>query len=202
MFNRSFYFKPASLVSANGLKTSVATAASAQSYSGAALNGSMVSSNVGACKLGEGSYSGLAGYPAVTASNSVGSYVNNSTVVFTGSYGGQTVTRTATITNTAGNGTFITDGPLDTVTQIDVQAQANTAGAFTFGWSGVAPTKPLGSGSRMRTWKVVCNVAGNLHCVAGGNADTVPLAAQQEYQASPSRIYADSTVEFTLYESL
>lgn len=195
-FKRSMQFAVASLASATAIKTSIASATTAQSYSGAALNGAMVTANVALPLLG--TFTGIAGYPSVTTTAQASAYTLNSTVVFTGLWRGVTTTRTATITSTGAAAAYIADGPLDSVTQIDVAAQAATNGAFTFGWSGIAPTCVSG---RWKTWTIVCTTAGNLVVTCGDTVDTVPLIAAQQYLASPQRIFASSTGAYTIYEA-
>lgn len=103
------------------IKTSIATSASPQTYSGAALNGS----------IGTGSIS-PARPPTVTTTGTLGSFVAGSEVVFTGlnSIG---MTITSTVTLGASLGTFTGDYDLSSVTSISADAQAGTAGAWTFG---------------------------------------------------------------------
>ncbi|HWA29129.1 MAG TPA: hypothetical protein VG734_25995 [Lacunisphaera sp.] len=186
-------FAVAALASANGIKTSIASATSIQTYSGGALNGAMLAPLLGG-------FQRLGSFPSVTTSAQASAYTLNSTVTFTGPWRGQTVTRTATITNTGNAATYVADGPLDGApTSITVAAQAATNGAFTFGWSGITPACTTG---RFREWSVVCTSAGNLHCECGSdNPDTVPLIAGQQYLASPTRIYPDSTGAYTIYEA-
>lgn len=103
------------------IKTSVASAATAQSYSGAALNGSIGAGAINPPRP-----------PTVTTSGTLASLVAGSQVVFTGLNGlGMVITSTATIG--AALGTFAGDYDLSSVTAIDVDAQAGTAAAFTFG---------------------------------------------------------------------
>lgn len=103
------------------IKTSIATSTSAQSYSGAALNGS----------IGGGAISPQRA-PTVTMGGTLSSFVAGSTVTFTGlnGIGGAAV---STVTLGAALGTYAGDYDLAEVTSIAVDAQAGTAGTFTFG---------------------------------------------------------------------
>lgn len=103
------------------IKTSIATSAAPQTYSGAALNGS----------IGTGSISPPRP-PTVTTSGTLGSLVAGSDVVFTGLNSiGMTITSTVTIG--AALGTFTGDYDLSSVTSVAATAQAGTAAAWTFG---------------------------------------------------------------------
>lgn len=122
-------FTTANIATANGIKTSIATAASAQNYTGAALNGSTKTPS-------PDGKSGWAQWPTATASSAAGSYVAGSKIVFSGTYKGQAVTRNATVVGADGNATFVADGPMDgACTGIAVEAQTNTSGSWTFGWA-------------------------------------------------------------------
>jgi hypothetical protein len=197
-------FTTAQTADADGIKTSVATATTAQNYSGAALNGALVTSNVAYPRFA--SKLGIASYPTVTSSSVVGAYTAASTIVFTGTYNGVAVTRTATLTQANGNETQFADGPMDSVTSIAVAAQADTDGAFTFGFSGLCPAgdgagTAAGTVGRIRQWWVSAASTGNVHVgYSDGSDDTVPLIAGQMLEAYPVRIYADTAVTVTVYE--
>lgn len=185
----------------NDFKTSIETATSIATYSGAALNGAAIATL--------GPSHGLGYYPAVTASSQASAYTNASTVVFTGYYQGQLVTRTATIGSANGGSTYIADGPMEGIpTQIVVAAQAATNGAFTFGWDGLAPpsiTKPT---SILHTDKItlkpfkriVAQATGNV--VVGysdGTSDTIAMALGLAIDSDVRRIYSSTAVKITLY---
>ncbi len=106
------------------------------------------------------------------------------------------MTRTATVSGTGGGATFIADGPLETCTQIDVAAQADTDGSWTFGWSGVGPWTD-GSGAdgpnRLRRWIVKATDTNNIHIAnAQGDQDTAPMQAGDHHIMYAARIYADT----------
>lgn len=186
LFSRGMTFTTAGeLADVDAIKTSIATAASVQTYT--TFNGT---STVGVTQPR------IVSWPSVTASSSAGSYVNGSTVSVTGTYGGESVTRTVTIVGTDGNATFIGDGPLDvgSVTSIVVAAQVNTSGAFQFGWSGVGPKKN-------KIWFLVAKEAGNIVNVnMEGDTDTTALAAFGEHYSPVVRVFATTTIDFTAYE--
>lgn len=128
-----------SVLDATAIKTSIATATTIQTYSGAALNGSDVTAGV--ATPAPSGLAHVAQYPIVVCSNTVGAFTLNSTVTFIGTYGGEAVSRVATITSTAGNGTYTADGPVDTVTSVIVAAQATTDGTITLGFNDIACPK-------------------------------------------------------------
>lgn len=191
----------AALLDADGFKTTIATEASIQTYTGGAINGAAAAA---------GPAHGFAYIPSATASSSADSYVAGSTIQFVGTYRGLAVTRTATVVGTDGNTTFLADGPLEgPVTSIIVGAQADTSGAWLFGWTDALPASRPGPTTRahnenvMRNWlKLVATSAANVH-VGYGNMgaveDTVPLVVGQELEAPVTRLYGDSTAGVTIY---
>jgi hypothetical protein len=184
------------LVDADGIKTSIATAATAQSYTTAALNGALVFSNTGEPRFA--GFLELASYPTVTASANGGSYVVGSAIEFVGTYAGQPVTRTALLTTANGGETVFANGPIDTVTTIRVAAQVNTGGAFTFGFSGVCPRKK--ADGHLRKWGLVGGGSGNLVVGYPLGGDTLVTTAGQQHPVAVSRIYATTAVPVTIYE--
>lgn len=109
----------------DSIKTSIATSTSAQSYSGAALNGVVG----GATFVQPRAFT-------VTITGLPGDFVNGSTVVVTGKdVLGRTMTKTLTLSNATVPATFSTDYAFTQITQIATDAQATTAGAFQFGLS-------------------------------------------------------------------
>lgn len=182
----------ADLADPNAIKTSIATAATAQSYSGAALNGASVTDDVAAPDHG------FAAYPTAALSNNAGSYVDGSEITWTGTYQGEAVTRTGTIEGTDGGITVTGDGPLDTCDGVDVEAQANTGGALEFGWVDVVTTTQAGEPSRKRQFAVIAGTAGNVHVEhADGSSDIAPLVAGAALGGPlpvfPRRVFAAST---------
>ena len=114
----------------DAIKTSIATVAGAASYSGAALNGV-----IGATAFDPPRCA------TATLSANAGSYTNGSTITFTGELDGAVVTDVLTISGTGGGVMLTGDAYFDKITQIDIQAQANTSGSFTFGlYSQAEPT--------------------------------------------------------------
>jgi len=181
------------LVDPDGHKTTVPTVAAAVSYTGAALNGADTPNDIGVAGHG------FAFYPTATLASQAGAYVNGSTITWTGTYRGEVVTRTGTIVGTDGNITVTANGLLDTVTQIDIGAQANTNGAFTFGWTGMY----LGStGVGRNQWHirriVVNGTAGNLVVDYLSHQDTLVSAVNQAHDMDPLGIVAAGTTATTL----
>lgn len=157
-----------SVLDATAIKTSIATSASAVTYTGNALNGSDVDAEYVA-KPAPSGLTNVAQYPIAVASNSAGSYVASSKITFTGTYGGRAVVRTATVVGTGGNATFIADGPMNTVTSITVAAQANTSGAWTFGWNDIACKQVGGADEPFRIIRPTST--GNLVVTCGSGDD-------------------------------
>lgn len=192
---RSFSFTNVSqYLSANGIKTSIATVAAAVTYSGAALNGGLVTA--GTATPAPNSHTGLAMVPSATASSSAGSYVAGSRIRFIGKWGtNPRAERVATVVGTDGNATFLADGPLETVVEIQVEAQANTSGAWTFGFNGIG-VKP---GHRIVA--VRGQGAGNLvlDYGPGYTTDTVVTAVGQLDEVTPMAIRGTSSAICTVF---
>lgn len=192
----AYTFTTANIADLDAIKTSIATAATAQTYSGAALNGASTTPY-------PDSKTGFAQWPAATASSHAGSYVNGSTVVFTGTYLGETVTRTATVSGTGGGATFIADGPIDgPVTSVVVDAQADTGGAWTFGFVDLCCRR---RNNRNEPWREVrCGgVAGDVGFVRpNGAADVLPCTVGEHHSVLILRLKTSTTTatSITLYE--
>jgi hypothetical protein len=181
----------ADLLDADGIKTTIATAATAQSYSGVAINGAYAAAGV--ATPAPNGHTGVAQWPLAAAASHASSYINGSKVVFTGTYGGEIVQRTATVVGTDGNVSFIADGPLETCTQIDVEAQHDTSGAWTFGFTDLAPRK------RPKTtvtpvFRTVYGINGSVSVVYGSYADLLPCAASGTcWTVEPTRVVQATT---------
>lgn len=107
----------------DSIKTSVATATTQQTYSGAALNG----------VIGSAAFVQPRAF-TVTISGPTSAFVNGSTITVTGkNVLGSTFTRTITISNAVSPATFSTDYAFKQITQVVVAGQADTTGAFQFG---------------------------------------------------------------------
>lgn len=106
---------------ADAIKTSIASSTSAQSYSGAALNGPTGATAFAPAQL-----------PTVTVTGVAGS----GTVELTG-IGADGLPRVSRVA-LSGTGTFTGDFQLGQLTQIDVPAQSGTAATLTFGLAGFA----------------------------------------------------------------
>lgn len=192
---RSFTFSNANqYLDTDGIKTSIATVAAAISYATAALNGAFVSGGV--ARPAPNSHEGLAMIPSATASSSSGSYVNGSRVRFVGKWGSNpNCVRTATVVGTDGGATFLADGPLETVLEILVDAQVNTAGAWTFGFSGISAKQ----GQRIVEFQGQGD--GNLLLDYGAphTIDTLPTAVGRSHRCSPLALLGTSTAICTVY---
>lgn len=184
------------MLDVDALKTALATVAAITTYTGAALNGVVPSTHLTAA-----GHSGICQYPSVTCSNAVGSYVLNSTVKFTATYGGEAVERTATITSTAGNGTYIADGPIDvdSCTKIVIAAQVDTSGSVSFGLTDLACKK---YNHHLQAFQGVrAATAGNVAVTyPGGYTDVLVLAAaESDYVLFERIVQATTTVAIRVY---
>ena len=192
----------AEIADPDAIKTSIATVAAAVSYTGVALNGA--DANPGPAtptpSHTDNVVTDVPQYPTATASSSAGSYVDGSEVVFTGTYGGAAKSRTATVVGTDGNATFVADGPLDTVSTVAVDAQADTNGAWTFGFTDIGAWR---GGSGQEPARLVrAHAAGVIKIGdADGHVDLTPFAESESQPIAPHRIYATGTTvtTFTLY---
>jgi hypothetical protein len=108
------------------IKTAAASSTSAQSYTGAALNGT-VGSNAFAPGL----------LPTVTVGGDPTGITPGSTVTFTG-LGADGSPRTSVVTLSAATGTYYGDWLLTQATQIDTSPQASGAATLAFGLDGFA----------------------------------------------------------------
>jgi hypothetical protein len=162
------------VLAASAIKTSIATSASGAIYAGAALNGATVTAGVST--PAPSGLVGVAQYPIAVAASNAGSYVVNSTVIFSGTRDGKTATSTATVTSADGNLTYVGNNPLDTCTGITVGAQANTSGAWTFGYTDVACPRRGGCDEPFRMLRPTST--GNVVIVDGsGRSVTVPVVS-------------------------
>lgn len=200
LYDRSLVFTAAQLKDDDGFVLSVATTLGAVTFTGAALDGALVDGS----DIGQPPRTGIAFWPSATADNSPGAFALTD-ITFVGTYNGAVVSRVAAFTTADGSETVIADGPLETLTSIVVPAQADTDGAFTFGYSGIGPV--LDANDLEKAWTVVSNAdAANADTAAvhvayaNSEANTVELAKGAQLLAKPVRIYADSTAPITVYE--
>lgn len=162
------------VLDADAIKTSVATVAAITTYSGAALNGAAVTAGV--ATPAPSGLVGVSQHPIAVASSNAGSYVVNSTVVFTGTRDGRPATSTATVTSADGALTYVGASPLDTVTSITIGAQVNTSGAWTFGFNDIVCPRRGGCDEPFRMLRPTST--GNVVIVDGsGRSVTVPVVS-------------------------
>jgi hypothetical protein len=169
--HRSVSLTRSTVLDADAIKTSVATSDAVASYSGTDLDGADVGADNIARPTPSG-HTGVAQYPIAASAAHTGSYVVASAITFTGTYGGVSAVRTATVGSADGNETLIADGPLDTVSQIDVAAQADALGAWTFGFDDVACKGPDSCVLPFRELAPTSTGAVKITC-GGGDVDTV-----------------------------
>jgi hypothetical protein len=200
LYGRSISFLAAELTDVDGYVDGLTTSTSAAALTVADFNGVL------APGAGPGlpPKTGIAFWPSVTTAAAVGAYAL-ADIVFTGTYNGATVARTATLTDADGGETIIADGPLETLTAIDIDAMADTDGEFDFGFSGVSPV--LDALGTEKTWQIVAHTdaaAADTGAVvvgyANGETDTVEMAKGEQLLAKPTRVFATTTVPITIYE--
>jgi len=163
-----------SVLDADAIKLSIASVASIATYSGAALDGATVTDGVST--PAPSGLIGVSQHPIAVAASHAGSYVVNSTVVFTGTRGGKAATSTATVTSANGNLTYVGNNPLDTVTSIVVGAQADALGAWTFGYNDIVCPQRGGCDEPFRVLRPTST--GNVVIVDGsGRSVTVPVVS-------------------------
>jgi len=204
LYGRSFSLAVAvGLLDVDAFVDGVATKATADTLNGAELNGVAVN---GTTHIGAHPTTGIAFWPCVFTASQTAGYTAGSVITFTGTYGGAAVTRTVALTQANGNETLIANGPMETVSQIDIEAQPGTSGAFDFGYSGIGPVL-LPGGTAYKKWLVKSFAdAANADTAAvhvgypDGTTDTVELAKGAALEAAPSRIYGDTTAPITVYE--
>jgi hypothetical protein len=128
-----------------------------------------------------------------------GAFAVGSTVSWVGTYGGKATTRTATVTSADG-GTLIADGPLDSVTTVDVDAQADTDGTWTFGFTDIGAWKLNGMIDPVK--RIRAEAAGVVAIQDDdGNTDLTPFQAYESQDILARRIVQATTTatSFTIY---
>lgn len=168
----------ATWVSANAIKTSVATAITAQSYSGAGLNGAIGAADVSIPQE----------FTATTSSHAA-SYVITSPIVITYlDYHLVQQTASLYLTQVNGNETVTAAISARQIVQIDVPPMADALGAFTFGLGDVRlpnlePLRQVRVGSE-GTIKVMFQ---------DGSTDTIPALAGEKHDVLAMKVFATGT---------
>lgn len=156
------------LASANAVVTSLATAATPSVLNGVALNGA----KAGGPYVGNGTSVAPRAITATTSA-SAGAYLVATPITVKGTdRAGNLITDTITLTATGGGETVSTAKGFAAVTEIDIPAMANTAGAFTFGIGDVV--------MNFRSLRV--GTTGNVtyRCAMDGSLDTILKVAAAE----------------------
>ena len=166
----SVSFSGTTIAVVNSIKQSIATSASPASYSGAALDGG--SANPGPAVFGTAT-SGCGRRVTATLASHASSYVLNSTITITGTdYLGNAQTDVLTIPGTGGGVTLTSTKFFRSVSQLDIQAQADGLGSFQFGMSDA-----LVSARELRV-----GTAGDLHVqYSDGHTDTITKVQAGEH---------------------
>lgn len=158
------------------IKTSIASAVTAQSYTGAALNGAIGAGAISPPRL-----------PSVTVSGTAADVLADSIVTFTGT-GADGTARVSRVTLAAAAGTYYGDWSLSAVSAIDVPAQTGTGALFTFG---LAAFTGLGS--------IPMVLAGLQEIEVRGWKDITFTLAME---GAPARTYEALEVTFDVVEEL
>jgi hypothetical protein len=196
---RTITFVAATLVDLDAVKTSVATAATPITYSGAGFNGAL---GAGPITLDPPRYI------SVTNTSAVGTYKYGASypIVITGTRCGVAVTESLLLTTANGNETIVGDQPFDTLVSIAIPAQNDTSGAWTFGVHGLACRATGGESPQIHPYRrIKANVSGgNAKIGFGGSyTDILPLVVGSVEEVLVSRVYgtSDTTVGgLTVYE--
>lgn len=186
----------AALAVANAFKTLIATDnASANTYTGAALNGALA--NPGPVTE---AMMRVPRFPSVTTTVDAATYNTTDPIVFTGTRGGQAATVSILLTQAGGGETVIGTTPLDTLTSIYVPIQLTANGEFTFGFSGLAARKSATGNTQRMPFKGNADGIVNVG-YEDGTTDLLPVTSGLIESASPYRIIAASTtVGITVYD--
>lgn len=158
------------------IKTSIASAVTAQSYTGAALNGSIGAGAISPPRL-----------PSVTVAGTAADVLADSVVTFTGT-GADGTARASRVTLSAAAGTYYGDWTLAAVTSIDVAAQVGAGATFTFG---LAAFTGLGS---------IPMVLAGLQSIAVRGWKDITFTLTME--GAPARTYEALEVTFDVVEEL
>ncbi len=187
---RTFTVVAADLTDTNAIKASVASAITAQSYTGSALDGGFLDSGkyIKLTEAGNASR-GLPRLLTATLSAQAGAYVSGSKITIVGTdENGREQTEQLTITTTDGPLTLTTTKAFIGITSIAVEAQASALGAFIFGIVDVvfnrdAPARYVRGGA-----------AGTIKIGYGdGSFDLVPTLEGEHHPVMFTRIYASGT---------
>jgi hypothetical protein len=181
------YFAAAALNVTNGIKVSVATATTPQSYSGAALDGALLTAT-----------GGIKYCPrtvTVTTAALVGAYAVGApnAIVITGMRGGVQITESLALVAANGGETIRGTQAFDMITQIDVPAQVLNTGHFTFG---VGDLCAMARGGTVCSW-FKPDADGFVRCrfdENGDRDDSLPVKAQVCEDVAPRRILTDQSL--------
>lgn len=179
------YFAAAALNVVAGIKASVATAVTPQSYSGVALDGSMLTAS-GGIKYCSRSVT-------VTSAAQVGAYSTAAPIVITGVRKGVVVTESISLTAANGGETVRGTQAFDMITQIDVPAMASTAGHLQFGVGDLCG--PAGNVQVCDWFRP--DADGFVRCrfdANGDRDDSLPVKAQAIEEVAPLRILTDQSL--------
>ncbi len=174
----------ASLFDSDAIKTSIASDTNPASYSGGDLDG----------LVGETAMSPLRRLTATLAMNA-GSYIDSSEITFTGlDQNLDPLVEVVTIVGTDGGQTLITTGLFSSVDTIDVEAQADTDGAFEFGIAVVAADDNAIIENASATLGETIYSAGDLDGSIGGGLMVLPRTVSIQTSSSPGSYIDQSTI--------
>lgn len=179
------YFAAAALNVVAGIKASVLTATTPQSYTGAALDGSLLTA-AGAIKYASRTVT-------VTTSAQAGAYAIAAPIVVTGYRGAVLITENLQLTATGGGETIRGTKAFDQIIEIDVPAQTLNTGHLQFGVGDLCGNVRNGS---VCTW-FKPDADGFVRCrydENGDRDDSLPVKAQVVEDVAPLRILTDQTL--------
>lgn len=175
-------FTSAQLKDVDAIKTAIATSASAQNYTGAALNGALANPGPAQMRLPQGF--------VIKTSSSVGSYNVTNPIVVTGTdIFGVALTGSYNLTQANGNEELNFNDGFYTISGIAVPAQNDTSGQFEFGVQDVILpyTFPCIKVRDMSGAALKVGFSGDI-------TETVTsVAVGDEYPGLIQRVYADGT---------
>jgi hypothetical protein len=175
--DRAKSFSRAALADVDGIKASVATQTSTDTYTGAELDGVEDSTDLV-----------LPRTVSLTTTSVVGAYALAGHV-FTGTYRGAVVTETLTTTLVNGGETLFGTQLFDTITQIDTPAHADTDGTLEFGVNDAA----VPAGEKVLDG-VKAHAAGNIGLeFQDGSTDTLVAGAHVVENVGPTKVLGQTT---------
>ena len=176
---RTQSFTTAELNDVDGVKQSIATATSAQEYTGVALNGAYLQSNTSL---------NLPRRVTLTSSSSAGSYNTTDPHVVTGTRAGAVVTENLTLTDGDGNETIRGTQIFDTITSLGTPEHNDTNGALSWGVGDVCAHQGMGIALKP-------HASGYLHVeYSDSSNDDIPVTSGVYENIAATAVLSDQTL--------